>query len=566
MAPAYARAMAISPVFEFADRFVTEQSALDPCLATFRGTPGYDHVLTDFSPDGHDARDAHTRQALSELHDLVDSDENDRLARSFIIERFEVATLKHEIGEWKRTMDAVASPTTILRGTFDLMPRDGEAAWENIAARMHLLPEALSGLRATYDEGRSTGHVATRRQALVAAEQCATWAANRWFDSLQSEAEHHDLPDALQRRVRDGADLANAAYGEFAGYLRDAYLADAAIADGCGPERYRVAVRTMLGADLDPQEMYEWAWTDFHDLRAQIATTCDRIMPGGRFTEVITLLDNDPERAEHGVDAYRDWLQALTDEALARSKEHFEIPAVMDRCEALIPPEGSAASAYYTDPSEDFTRPGRTWYPAVGRTVFPRWGDVTVCYHESVPGHHLQIAYAMMQSESLSRIQRSSFIPGHGEGWALYAEQLCDEFGWFENPDHRLGFLSGQILRTVRVIVDIGMHLDKRIPAGTALHDGTAFHNGEMWSADLAFEFAVSETGHTEAFMRSEIDRYLGWPAQAISYKIGQREWQRARDKARGLDGAAFDLKAWHTKALRLGPIGLEQLGAELDK
>ncbi len=295
-------------------------------------------------------------------------------------------------------------------------PRDGQAAWENIAARMHVLPVALGRLRATYDEGRATGHVATRRQALATAAQCATWAANRWFDSLTTEAEHHDLPEALQRRVRAGADLANAAYGEFADYLRNVYAADAATADGCGPERYRVGVRTMLGADLDPQEMYEWAWTDFHDLRAQIATTCDRIMPGGSFTEVITLLDNDAARAEHGVDAYQPWLQALTDEALARSKEHFEIPAVMDRCEALIPPEGSAAAAYYTAPSEDFTRPGRTWYPAVGRTMFPRSGDVTTCYHESVPGHHLQIAYARVQSGSLSRIQRSSFIPGHGAG------------------------------------------------------------------------------------------------------------------------------------------------------
>ena len=131
----------------------------------------------------------------------------------------------------------------------------------------------------------------------------------------------------------------------------------------------------------------------------------------------------------------------------------------MDRCEALIPPAGSAAAAYYTGPSEDFTRPGRTWYPTLGRTMFPRWGDVTTCYHESVPGHHLQIGYAKVQAGSLSRIQRSSFIPGHGEGWALYAEQLCDEFGWFDNPDHRLGFLGGQILRTVRVIIDIGMHL-----------------------------------------------------------------------------------------------------------
>ena len=315
------------------------------------------------------------------------------------------------------------------------------------------------------------------------------------------------------------------------------YAPDAAEADGCGPERYRVGVRTMLGADLDPDEMYEWAWTDFHHLREEIATTCEQILPGASFAEVIDLLDTDPARAEHSEDAYQQWLQALTDEALARSKEHFEIPDVMDRCEALIPPAGSAAAAYYTGPSEDFTRPGRTWYPALGRTMFPRWGDVTTCYHESVPGHHLQIAYAKVQAASLSRIQRSSFIPGHGEGWALYAEQLCDEFGWFDNPDYRLGFLGGQILRTVRVIIDIGMHLGKRIPDGTTLNDGTPFHGGETWTPDLAFEFSVNETGNTETFMRSEIDRYLGWPAQAISYKIGQREWVAARDDARARDG-----------------------------
>jgi uncharacterized protein (DUF885 family) len=312
--------------------------------------------------------------------------------------------------------------------------------------------------------------------------------------------------------------------------------------------------------------MYEWAWTDFDYLRSEIATTCAQIRPGAGFAEIIELLDTDPARAEHSPTAYQGWLQALTDEALARSKEHFEIPAVMDRCEALIPPEGSAAAAYYTGPSEDFSRPGRTWYPTLGRSMFPRWGEVTTCYHESVPGHHLQIGYAKVQAASLSRIQRSSFIPGHGEGWALYAEQLCDEFGWFENPDYRLGFLGGQMLRTVRVIIDIGMHLGKKIPAGTTLNDGTPFHGGEVWTPDMAFEFSVKETGHTADFMRSEIDRYLGWPAQAISYKIGQREWVAARDdaRARATPAEAFDMKAWHTKALRLGAIGLDQLRAEL--
>lgn len=559
--------MALTPIFEFADRFVDQQAALDPNLATGKGIPGYDHLLTDLSPDGVEARASLLRESLATLAELPVTNDDDRLAKDLITERFSTSLASHEAGEWMRTIRAIASPSSNVRGTFDLMSRDSTEAWENIAHRMHAVPAALAGLRTTYEQGRTTGTVAARRQALAAADQAATWADDRWFDSLSDEAaisEH--VPTALAERLADGAAAANAAYGEFATYLRNVYAPSADPVDGCGPERYRFGVRAMLGADLDPTEMYDWAWTDFHRLRAEIATTCDVILPGASFTEVIDLLDNDPGRAQQSAAAYQTWLQELTDDALERSKEHFEIPAEIDRCEALIPPAGSAAAAYYTGPSEDFTRPGRTWYPTLGRELFPMWGDVTTCYHESVPGHHLQIGYAQVQAQSLSRIQRGNFIPGHGEGWALYAEQLCDEFGWFENPDHRLGFLAGQMLRSVRVIIDIGMHLGFRIPEGTTLNDGTPFHGGEQWTPDLAFEFSVKETGNTETFMRSEIDRYLGWPAQAISYKIGQREWEAARADAAAAEGAAFDLRAWHTKALKLGAIGLDQLRSELSR
>lgn len=557
----------LSPIFEFADRFVDEQSALDPNLATSRGVAGFDHLLTDLSPAGYEARAAHLRTSLAALRALPVTNDDDRRAKEFITERFTTSLAAIDAGEWMRAISAISSPAGRLRSTFDLMSRDGEHAWADIVARVAAVPNSLGQLQATYDQGRAQGIVAARRQAFAAADQAATWATDRWFDSLVREAAgRDDVPAPLQAALAEAAAAANTAYGAFAAYLRDTYAPDADPNDGCGPQRYALGVRAFLGADLDPAEMYEWAWGDFHHLRAEIATTCQRIKPGAGFAEVIDLLDTDPSpaRALHSADEYQQWLQALTDEALTRSKEHFEIPAEMDRCEALIPPAGSAAAAYYTNPSEDFSRPGRTWYPTLGRTMFPKWGDVTTCYHESVPGHHLQIAYAMVQASSLSRIQRSSFISGHGEGWALYAEQLCDEFGWFENPDHRLGFLGGQILRTVRVIIDIGMHLGFRIPEGTTLNDGTPFHAGEVWNPDLAFEFSVKETGNTEAFMRSEIDRYLGWPAQAISYKIGQREWEAARADAVARDGAAFDLKAWHAKALALGAIGLDQLRAEL--
>jgi uncharacterized protein (DUF885 family) len=559
--------MTLSPVFAFADRFIEEQSALDPNLATNLGVAGYDHLLTDLSPVGYQARTAHLRASLAQLAGLPITNDDDRLAKEFITERWTTSLAADDAGEWMRSLNAIAAPAIWVRSTFDLMPRDGDDAWDNILARVTQVPTALAQLQATYDHGREHGIVAARRQALAAADQAATWADDRWFDSLAREADaRSDVSPIVQSALRDGAAAANAAFGEFAAYLRDTYAPHADPNDGCGPERYALGVRDMLGADLDPAEMYEWAWGDFHRLRAEITATCERILPGAPFADVIELLDTDPSpiRALHSADDYQAWLQELTDEALERSKEHFEIPAEIDLCEARIPPAGSGASAYYTNPSEDFTRPGRTWYPTMGRTHFPKWGDVTTCYHESVPGHHLQIGYTMVQAASLSRIQRGSFISGHGEGWALYAEQLCDEFGWFENPDHRLGFLAGQMLRTVRVIIDIGMHLGYRIPDGTTSNDGTPFHGGEVWTPELAFEFSVAETGNTEDFMRSEIDRYLGWPAQAISYKIGQREWEAARADAIARDGDAFDLKAWHTKALGLGPIGLDQLRAEL--
>ena len=562
--------MTLSPIFALSDRAVTEMAELDPLLATYSGVPGHDGESTDFSPAGTEARAAQTAGFLAQLAVLTPGDEPDRIAKAFIEERFGAELLRHESGQWKAGLNAIDSPHSNLRGAFDLMDRDTEQAWAHLAQRMADVPRTLDGLIATYELGRRSGVVAASRQVHAAATQAATWADQRWFDSLAAEADAAapglGLPATLVQQVRAGADAANAAYAEFARYLRETYLPDASPVDGCGPEIYRVGVREFLGADLDPQEMYDWAWTDFHSLRADIGDTCAEILPGGSFAAVVHLLETDPARAVHGVDAYQAWLQELTDDALARSTSSFEIPSQIARCEAYIPPDGAAAAAYYTGPSEDFSRPGRTWYPALGRTMFPKWGDVTTCYHESVPGHHLQIGYAKVQAASLSRLQRNGFISGHGEGWALYAEQLCDEFGWFRTADERLGFLAGQMLRTVRVIIDIGMHLGYRIPTGTTLHDGTPFHGGEVWNADLALEFAVAETGNTEAFMRSELDRYLGWPAQAISYKIGQREWVAARADAQAAEGAAFDLKAWHTKALKLGAIGLGQLRAELTR
>jgi uncharacterized protein (DUF885 family) len=214
---------------------------------------------------------------------------------------------------------------------------------------------------------------------------------------------------------------------------------------------------------------------------------------------------------------------------------------------------------YYTGPSEDFSRPGRTWYPTLGTTTFPLWKEVSTCYHEAVPGHHLQVAQVKFLAGKLSRYQRLfGFVSGHGEGWALYAERLMGELGYLEDPGFEMGMLAAQAMRAVRVVVDIGMHCGMTIPA----HE--PYHPGETWTPDLALPFVIERSRFPEKFMRSEVDRYLGWPGQAISYKVGERVWLECRADAQRRKGSDFDLKAWHSYALDLGGMGLGLLREEL--
>jgi uncharacterized protein (DUF885 family) len=265
-------------------------------------------------------------------------------------------------------------------------------------------------------------------------------------------------------------------------------------------------------------------------------------------------------QAVEGVDAIRDWLQNLMDEAMADlDGTHVDLAEPIKHVEAMIAPPGSAAAPYYTRPSLDFSRPGRTWLPTLGETRFPLWGLVSTWYHEGVPGHHLQLAQWVHVADQLSRYQVSlGSVSAMTEGWALYAERLMDELGYLTDPAFRLGYLDAQIMRAIRVIVDIGMHLRLRIPA-----DET-FHPGEVWTPDLAREFFGAFNGRDAAFLDSEIVRYLGMPGQAIGYKLGERAWLAGRDAARAAQGADFDLKAWHMAALSMGSLGLDDLADEL--
>jgi uncharacterized protein (DUF885 family) len=556
----------VSEIYDLSDRYVERYAALDPVAATLEGLTGHDHEMTDFSPDGYEERDEHDRATLRALEDAPVEDERDRIAADVLREMLETSSELHDTGEHLRALNIIASPVQYIRMCFDMMPTETEADWDTIAARLALVPQGVSSYQDSLAEGARQGLVAARRQAIECMRQAETWGGLEpetpaFFLTLidrfdQSGVENRVLRDTLA----DRAEHATQAYASLARFLADEYAPHATERDAVGPERYSRLARVFNGMQLNLDEAYEWGWTELHRIEHAMGEVADRILPGEPIDDVIEHLETDPNRAIEGVEEFRQWLQDLLDTTVAElDGVHFDIPDPVKRVEAMIAPPGGAAAMYYSGPSEDFSRPGRTWYPTLGKTRFPLWGEVSICYHEGVPGHHLQIAQVRYLAGELSRFQRTlAGWSGHAEGWALYAERLMGELGYLDDPAYELGMLRAQAMRAMRVVVDIGLHLEMAIPSGER------YHPGETWTPDLALPFAIERSKMPEDFMASEVDRYLGWPGQAISYKIGERVWLGAREDAKRRAANGFDLRAFHARALNLGPMGLGQLEREL--
>jgi uncharacterized protein (DUF885 family) len=553
----------MTEVFVLADTYVDELCVLDPFTATYLGRPGHNDQVTDYSPDGVDARVDLDRRTLRALDDARIENDADRIAAAVMRDRLDADLEGYQAGAPWRQLSAFDSPLSFIRMAFDLSPRETPDDWERIATRMSRVPDALAGFTQSLRHGLATGRIAARRQALVCAEQAATLGGldggrEPYFAGIAAGAAHDD---GLSERLRQGARAATDAYAGMSRFLLEEYAPQAPDADAVGRELYAIGIRRWLGMNRDPGEIYAWGWDELHRIESEMAAAAERIAPGAGLEGAMAVLREDPARSIEGIDRLLAHLQELTDRTIADlDGTHFDIPEPLHRLECREAPPGTAAAMYYTAPSADFSRPGRTWYPAKGQTRFPLWTEVTTAYHEGVPGHHLQIGLCMTFQERLTTFQRQlGMYAGHAEGWALYAERLMQELGYLENPDYLLGMLASQAFRAMRVIVDIGLHLQIAIP------EGEAYHPGRVWDWETALPFVSRYCGFAgPGFARSELDRYCGMPAQAISYKVGERTWLDIRAQLRARQGPAFDLKRFHMEALNLGSLPLDVLEQEV--
>ncbi|SCL39686.1 Uncharacterized conserved protein, DUF885 familyt [Micromonospora pallida] len=544
---------------DLANRYVVEWAELNPAGATHVGIAGYDDRLDDLSPDGYAARAELTRRTLAELDGTEPDTPAEQTAKEAMQERLGLALARYDAGEETSEINVIASGLHDLRGVFDLMPTEGAEAMANIAARLNQFAGALESYKTTLREAADAGHASAQAQMIEVAKQCDVWTDPDGDNVFHSLVERLGADGTLGAELRRGAAAATAATAEFGRFLRTELAPRGREKQAAGRERYELASQYFLGARIDLDETYAWGFEELARLEADMRTVAARIVgPGATIDEAVAALDADPARTIQGKEAFRDWMQALADKAISELHgTHFDIPEQVRRIECCLAPT-SDGGIYYTGPSEDFSRPGRMWWAVPqGVTDFSTWREVTTVYHEGVPGHHLQVAQTAVRAELLNRWQRVlCWVSGHGEGWALYAERLMDELGYLEDPGDRLGMLDAQAFRAARVIVDIGMHLELEIPRDNPF----GFHPGERWTPELGWEFMRTHCRVQEESLRFELNRYLGWPGQAPSYKVGERIWLQARDEAKTRKGAAFDLKEFHRQALDLGALGLDPL------
>jgi len=531
---------------------------LDPDYAIWIGIEGRAGGVADLSPAGHEAMSAARRRVLERLDATEPADDVDRVTRDDLRMELTLAQEAYDAQLHLRDLNVIASPAQMLREAFDLMPHATESDWSAIAQRLGNLPEGIEGYIETLRAGIASGVVPARRQVVEVAGQARKHAdpLGFFFDFTGAArlADGAELPDGLRSDLRRGAEASARAYGQLAEFLETELAPAATEEDAVGRDIYALRSREFLGAVIDLDETYEWGVEELRRMVDEQTRIAGEILPGASVEEAIAHLEKDPTRKLHGTEELQRWMQELSDTAVRELASHFDIPEPVRTLECMIAPT-QEGGIYYTGPSDDFSRPGRMWWSVPeGVTEFDTWRETTTVYHEGVPGHHLQIGQAVYNSATLNTWRRQlAGTSGHAEGWGLYAERLMEELGYLDDPADRLGMLDGQRMRAARVVLDIGVHLRKPRLDGEG-----------VWDADEALRFMRANVNMNDAFVRFEVNRYLGWPGQAPSYKVGQRIWEQIRDAAQRREGAAFSFKDFHRRALDLGGVGLDTLRAEL--
>ena len=545
-----------SPVNQLADQFWEALLEESPTTATMYGDERYDDRLEDPSPAGRLRARALAESTLAAAHaiDAAAQPLEDRITLDMVRV---VCELQIEQDDQRidllRAVDQMGGPQTLLPTLATFQQADTPERLERFLARLHAYPAFMAANIELLNEGAASGLTAPRIVAERTIAQLERILETPAEDSVIVQVAKV-AGDAERERVlaavREAVIPADRAYLEA---LRGAYLAASREEPGLwsapnGDALYRTQVLAWTTLALEPSEVHDIGLEELEqiDLERRVISRAQGF--GDDTAAYRAHLASDPANIPQSPAELLSRAREDIDRAMAIAPRYFGVlPRVGCEVRAVEEyKEKDSPFAYYYPPTTDGSRPGIYYANTydLGSRAYTKLASTT--YHEAVPGHHFQIALEM-ENENLSTFRRlGSRLVGasYVEGWGLYSERLADEMGLFRSESERFGMLDAMAWRAARLVVDTGLH---------ALR----------WPRQRSIDF-LRGAGLSETDAVIETDRYICWPGQALTYKIGQREIERLRAEIQKRDGSAFDLRAFHDAVLGHGSLPLATLAREL--
>lgn len=545
-----------SPVNILADRFWEAILAEEPTTATMYGDERYDDRLEDPSPAGRARRRAllEATQVEAEAIDPSGQGLEDRITLDMIRVVCELGLVQDDQRtDLLRVVDQMAGPQTLLPQVALFQAADTPERLERFEARLRAYEGYMAANRELLREGIATGLTAPRivaERTIAQLERLLEIPAAESIITTGARVAAQTDRDRIERLVRDVIIPADRSFLEA---LRGEYLAASREEPGLwsapnGDALYRTQILAWTTLDIDPREVHRIGLEELESIEAE-RRAISRSQGFGDDTVAYRLaLAADPANVPASAGELLARAREDIDRALALAPSYFgRLPRAGCEVRAVEEfKEKDSPFAYYIPPTTDGSRPGNYYantYDLPSR-LYSKLGSTT--YHEAVPGHHFQIALEM-ENEALNVFRRlgSRMVGGaYVEGWGLYSERLADEMGLFRNEAERFGMLDAQAWRAARLVVDSGLH---------ALR----------WPRQRSIDFLLS-AGLSETDAVIETDRYIAWPGQALTYKLGQRQIEKLRAEIAARDGADFDLRAFHDAVLGHGSLPLATLAREL--
>ena len=535
-----------------------------PTFATSIGDHRYDDRLENIAPAGIEREKARLESALSRARAIDEQGLSapDRLTRSALVLELENQLDEIACGSEDWVVDPLGGPQVELMNLVDYSrirsPLDGRNFVSRCRAMGPYLDDHVTNLRSGIKKGRLASHDAVRK-VLEELDTLLGQPAEQWALFQPLREKHADWPardlEAFKRdlpaAVNEGVKSALMRYRDFLKadvmpVARSQDKAGLAFLPG-GKECYLKRIRIETSLDRTPEQLHQLGLDQVARVRRDLSELGGKVLGTSDVTEIQRRLRTDP--AMHFANAEE--VETKARATLARAKA--AIPGwfgTLPKADCQVKVMGmheapNSTIAYYRQPAADGSRPGSYMINTYKPETRPRYEAEALAFHESIPGHHLQIAIAQ-ELTGVPEFRKHEGVTAFVEGWGLYSERLADDMGLYSSDVDRIGMLSYDAWRACRLVVDTGMH-------------------AMGWSRQQAIDYMVANTVLAENNIENEVDRYLTWPGQALAYKCGQIEILNLRDEAKQKMGDRFDIKQFHDVVLRNGAVALPVLREQVE-